>query len=96
MENKKSIKIITDTASDITLELAYAYDIHLIPINLTIDGTEYKDKYDISTNDFYKKLENCSELPKTSQITVSQHYDTFKKFVDYSIIYCPISSKASG
>ncbi len=96
MENAKKIKIITDTASDITLELANKYNIHLIPINLNINGTEYKDKYDISTDEFYKILENCSELPKTSQITVSQHYDTFKEFSEYSIIYCPISSKASG
>lgn len=96
MENKKNIKIITDTASDITLDLANKYNIHLIPINLTINGTEYKDKYDISTDEFYKELEKCSELPKTSQITVSQHYDTFKEFGEYSIIYCPISKNASG
>lgn len=96
MEKAKQIKIITDTASDITLDLAEKYNIHLIPINLNINGKEYKDKYDIKTEEFYIELKNCSELPKTSQITVSQHYDIFKKYIDYSIIYCPISSKASG
>lgn len=93
----KKIKIITDTASDITLELAKQNDIHLIPININIDGVSYKDRYDIECDKFIKILPKCKELPKTAQITVSEHYDEFKKFSDeYTIIYCCISAKASG
>ncbi len=93
----KGIKIITDTASDITLELAKQKDIHLIPININIDGVSYKDRYDIDCEQFNKMLPGCKEMPKTAQITVSEHYDEFKKFSDeYSIVYCCISAKASG
>ena len=93
----KKIKLITDTASDLTLEIAKEYDIHLIPINLNIDGKQLKDKYDISNDEFYNYLETHDEVPKTAQISVGEHIDEFKKFVDeYSIIYVPISSKASG
>lgn len=91
------IKIITDSASDITLSDAEKYGIHIIPINLTIGGKSIKDRYDITTEEFYEYLETHSEIPKTSQITVSEHIDEFKKFSDeYSIIYVPISSKGSG
>ena len=34
----KKIKITTDTASDISLEIAEKYGIHLMPINITIYG----------------------------------------------------------
>ncbi len=91
------IKIITDSASDLTLETANEYGIHIIPINLTIDGKNVKDKYEITNAEFYDYMKNSSEIPKTSQITVVEHIEEFKKFSDdYSIIYVPISSKASG
>lgn len=93
----KPIKIMTDTASDITLELAKENDIELLPINISFGETQYKDRYDLTSDEFYKKMESVDELPKTAQITVSEHYDEFKKFSDdYTIIYCPISSKGSG
>ena len=93
----KKIKIITDTASDITLEKAKEKDIHLIPINININGVSYKDRYDIDCKSFNKMLSESDEIPKTSQITVSEHYDEFKKFSnDYIIIYCCISAESSG
>jgi len=93
----KKIKIITDTASDITLEKAKEKGIHLIPINININGTSYKDRYEIDCEQFNNMLPKCKEIPKTSQITVSEHYDEFKKFSDdHSIIYCCISSESSG
>ena len=93
----KKIKLITDTASDITLETAKEYGIHLIPINLNIGGKAIKDKYEISNKEFYEYLETHDDIPKTAQISIGEHIDEFKKFVDeYSIIYVPISSKASG
>lgn len=91
------IKIMTDTASDITLEIAEKYGIHLVPINFVIDGKNVKDKIDISTAEFYKYMSTHCEIPKTSQVTVADHIDEFKKFCDeYSIIYVTISSKGSG
>lgn len=91
------IKIMTDSASDITLADAEKYGIHIIPINLTIDGKSIKDRFDITIEEFYDYLETHSEIPKTSQITVNDHLEEFKKFSDeYSIIYVPISSKGSG
>lgn len=93
----KKIMISTDTASDISLETAEQYGINLIPINITIDGKEYKDRYDISPEKFYELLKDCKEIPKTAQVTVLEHMEAFKKYVDeYSIIHVTISGNASG
>lgn len=93
----KKIKITTDTASDISLETAKKYGIHLMPINITIDGKQYKDRYDITPEEFYTLLPGCAQIPKTAQITVTEHMDEFKKFSDeYTIIHVPISANASG
>ncbi len=92
----KKIKIITDSGSDLTIETAEKYGIHLIPFTITIDDKSYIDKYELTTSELYNKMSE-GKSPKTSQITFAQHYDEFKKFVDeYSILYIPISAKASG
>lgn len=93
----KPIKITTDTASDISLETAEKYGIHLMPINLTIDGKQLKDRYDIDPVEFLEKLPKCAEIPKTSQVTVIEHMEEFKKFKDdYTIIHVSLSGNASG
>lgn len=93
----KPIKIITDTCSDITLETAEKYGIKLVPIHIVFDDKEYLDKYELSTEEFYKMLETSSVHPKTAQITVQEHIDIFSKFAnDYEIIYIPLSANASG
>ncbi|MBQ8588204.1 MAG: DegV family protein [Clostridia bacterium] len=93
----KKILISTDTASDISPEIAEKYNINLIPINLTINAKEYKDRYDISPEEFYEILPTCAEIPKTAQVTVVEHMESFQKYVDdYSIIHVTISANASG
>ncbi len=91
------IKIITDTTSDITLEMANELGIHLIPINIILEDVSYKDKYELGTDEFYAKMASMEGMPKTSQITVQEHIDEYKKFSDdHSIIYVTIASQASG
>lgn len=93
----KKIKISIDSASDISLETAKEYDINLIPINITIDGKSYKDRIDIEATEFLEMLPNCKEIPKTSQITVVEHMESFKSLADeYDIIHITISGDASG
>jgi len=93
----KKVLISTDTASDISLETAEKYGINLIPINLSIDGKEYKDRYDITAEKFYELLPLCDEIPKTAQVTVLEHMESFKKYSDEcSIIHVTISANASG
>ena len=91
------IILMTDTTSDITLEMANELGIHLIPINIILEDVSYKDKYELGTDEFYDKMASMEGMPKTAQITVQEHMDEFKKFSDdHSIIYVTIASQASG
>ena len=60
------IKIITDSVSDIPPEVAKSLDITVIPTYVHFGNEVYKDRVDITAEEFYKKLENCTELPTTS------------------------------
>ncbi len=93
----KPVKIMTDTCSDITPEVAEKYGIKLLPIHIIFGEEEYLDGFEISANQFYEKLASDSIHPKTAQITVQEHIDAFTSLADdYEIIYVPISANASG
>lgn len=92
----KKIKLITDSASDISLEIAKEKDIHIIPLNVIFGDESFKDGYEISTRDFYDRLKNSDVLPKTAQVSMNDFAETFKKYADYDIIYVGLSAKASG
>lgn len=93
----KPVKIITDTCSDISLEIAEKYGIHLLPVHIIFGDDEYLDRYDIDVKEFYEKLENSPVHPKTAQVTIQEHTDAFMKYADdYTIVHIPMSANASG
>jgi len=60
------VKIVTDSVSDLPNEVAKELDIAVIPLYVHFGSEEYKDGVDLSTEEFYHKLEAGSILPTTS------------------------------
>lgn len=48
------MKIVTDSTSDLSHTYLQDNDIHVIPLNLTIDGKSYVDQVDISSEEYIK------------------------------------------
>lgn len=93
------IKVLTDSGSDITLEQAKEFDIGFIPICFTFDGeTVLEDKYDMGTDEFYKRLRETGDVPKTTQITPGKFSEVFSSYTnDYDeLIVFLIGSNTSG
>jgi len=61
-----TIKIVTDTASDISPEDARRLNITLVPLYVTFGDKVYRDGVDIGPDDFYRKLEESRIQPFTS------------------------------
>ena len=53
----KNYLIVTDTTSAMNGVQAKESGIELVSLSVLIDGIEYKDQIDISTEELYKKLE---------------------------------------
>ena len=92
------IKILIDTASDITVEEANNYRVELIPLIVNIDNKEYFDGIELNAYEFYEKLVESTEIPKTSQITPVRFIEKYQEMVSKGdqIIVITISSKLSG
>jgi DegV family protein with EDD domain len=97
---RKTIKIVTDSTCDLPKETADFYNIDILPLNIIFGATVYKDGLDLGRNEFYKKLAESSEFPKTSQPSPQDFSDLYRGIFEEddvdSIISIHLSSKLSG
>lgn len=92
------IKILIDSASDIDEAEAVEKGIFMIPIEVNFNGETYYDGVNLSHNDFFCKLIESDDLPKTSQINPFRFTEEFEKLTkDGSKVICiTLSSKLSN
>lgn len=92
------IKLLVDSASDIDESESKEFGINVIPLIVTFGETEYLDGVNLSHREFFEKLIESDELPKTSQINDARFEEEFQKLsADGSeLIVVTISSKLSG
>jgi DegV family protein with EDD domain len=60
------VKIVTDSASDLPSEIAKELEITVVPLNIQFGNETFKDRVDLSPEEFYDKLVHSSVLPSTS------------------------------
>ena len=60
------VKIVTDTLSDIPAQLAQELGISVVPLNVHFGTESYRDRVDISTDEFYQRLVDGKVFPTTS------------------------------
>ena len=92
------IRIIADSACDLCLEAAKDLNVEIIPLNVKIGETTYRDRYDLEPEQFYEMLSNAKELPKTSMINPFEWETIFKKVNDAGdeAVVITMSSALSG
>ena len=93
-----NVKVVTDSASDIPLELAEDLGIHIVPLNVQFGEQVYRDRVDLSTDEFYKKLQSEQVLPKTSAPAPGTFREIYEKLAKESdaILSIHISSQLSA
>ena len=93
-----TVKIVTDSTSDLTPEITSELGITVVPLSVHFDGVAYRDGIDLTTQDFYQKLEQSKTLPTTATPApgiFAEVYDQLAKETD-EILTITISSKLSG
>ena len=59
------IRVITDSASDLSSSLVKKYGITIVPLEIHFDNETFLDR-SIKNSEFYKKMSLSDNLPKTS------------------------------
>lgn len=92
-----SIKIITDSASDISPAEGERLGVAVIPMRVIIDGREYLDGVDLTAREFYSLLASSKELPRTAQPPTEDFKGAYEACSPGDdIIVITISSNLSG
>ena len=93
-----SVRLISDSASDMTQREAKEQGVIILPLRTLIDGVEYLDGVTITTEEFYEKLESCKTLPTTSQVPPSDFADALRPIVDTGdeAVIVTLAGKFSG
>ena len=75
------LRIIADSTCDISKEDARKMGVQIVPISVRFGDEEFLDGVEITHEEFYSRLAECDELPKTSQPSP----DTFMKVFNEAV-----------
>jgi len=93
----EKIALITDSASDISVELLDENKIKLLPFKVIYSDGEYEDRIDITPQMMYERLKE--EIPTTSLPSIEKIINTFKEAINEGCthaIIITISAAFSG
>ena len=76
------VKIITDSTCDIDFETLEKLGVEAIPLTVFFGEQGYKEKIEISTEEFYAKLAVAETLPTTSQVNPADFEEVFAKHIE--------------
>ncbi|MCG3089586.1 DegV family protein [Sporosarcina cyprini] len=90
--------IVTDSTAYLPHDQISEFNIHVIPLTVTIDGQAYDEEVELSAGDFYEKVRGNGPLPKTSQPPVGRFVELFEQLSkEYdAVISIHLSSGISG
>ena len=74
-----TIRIVTDSASDISLKEAEDLGIEIVPLSVRFGEAEYTDLVDLSVSDFYQKMSESDLLPSTAAPSPGAFEAAFKR-----------------
>ena len=92
------VKIVTDSSSDLPDHVAQKLGITVVPLYVRFRDNVYRDRVDISEEEFYRRLLRDPVHPSTIQPTPQDFTDAYQKLLPEAdgIVSIHISGKLSG
>ncbi len=93
-----SVKIVTDSTSDMPPELATELGITVVPLTVSFGDEEFKDGIDITRDEFMTRLTSGGVHPKTSQPSAADFLAVYKTLTEAGdeVVSVHVSGKLSG
>ncbi|WP_405103246.1 DegV family protein [Oceanobacillus sp. FSL H7-0719] len=92
-----NVKIVADSACDLSKEHYNEYDIEMIPLNVHLDDKAYADVKEINPKSIYDAM-RAGKAPKTSQPVPEAFKSIFTEYAEKNepLVYVSFSSELSG
>ena len=98
MNSVRRVAIVTDSTSDLPEAEARARGIDVVPLFVNFGDARFRDRVDLSLEEFYRKLGSLNALPTTAQPTPALFEDAFRPHVEAgrAIVCTTIMASLSG
>ena len=97
---RRTIGIVTDSSSQITADLVDRFDIEVVPLTVTIDGTDRLEGVDLDADEFYAAFDApTAPVISTSQPSPGQFAESYARVAERGvdhIVSLHLSSTMSG
>lgn len=70
--------IVTDSTSDLSRGMVKNLGVKIIPVNVMLDGQNYKDRVQIKIQDFYKNFDKFQTM-KTAPVSIEEYSFIYQK-----------------
>lgn len=92
------VKLVTDTASDLPAEVEKELDVSVVPLHIQFGSETYRDRIDLSPEEFYQRLKQSAVLPSTAAPSPGTFAEVFDNLAAKTsqILGVFVSRKLSG
>ena len=92
------VAVVTDSAADLPEAIAERHSIGVVPARVDLDGRDYLDKVGLSTHEFYRRMAESRQLPRTSQPPPGDFMRQFELALAHhpQVVYVGLSRAVSG
>ena len=93
-----TVKIVTDSLSDITSDLAQELGVTVVPLTVLFGHETFLDRVTITTDEFYHRLVHGTVWPTTTQPPPGDFVNVYNKLAEETdeILVVTLSAKLSG
>lgn len=91
------VHIVTDSTADIPRDVIDTYGITVIPLTITFGAESFRDGQDLTSDEFYARLQSTKQLPQTSQPPPALFQHAFEHLTSRGeVVSVHLSHKFSG
>ena len=76
---KRSFAVVTDSTADLPDEWRDRYDIEVVPLKVLFGSETFRDRVDMTDEEFFKRLESATKLPTTSAPSPGEFAEVFRR-----------------
>jgi DegV family protein with EDD domain len=93
-----SLGVVIDSTADLSPAWLERFGVAMVPLVVNWDGQTYRDKLDLTTGDFYRRLRTGKSLPKTGAPSVASFETVFRDQLKQhdAVISISLASRLSG
>jgi DegV family protein with EDD domain len=93
-----SVGIVTDSTADLPLAVQERYGVALVPLVVNWDGETFRDKIDLTTAEFYRRLRDSKTLPRTGAPSLAAFEAAYREQLERhdAVVSVSLASKLSA